>query len=99
MILAEYPYVVVRFACTHCPHLGQMRLTRLAEKYGVDISMQTLMNNVAWSCPHPRPGSWHRRPGKYQMRCGIFLPDFDNGKLPPDMPPVRLRLVKPDAAE
>ncbi|MDF2813431.1 MAG: hypothetical protein K0S56_4462 [Microvirga sp.] len=66
---------------------------------GADISLHTLMNNVAWSCPHPRPGSWHRRPGKYQMRCGIFLPDLDDGKPPPDMPPVRLRLVKPDAAE
>jgi hypothetical protein len=32
MILAEHPYVAVRFACTHCPRVGQMRLARLAEK-------------------------------------------------------------------
>lgn len=99
MILAEYPYVVVRFACTICRRRGQMRLARAAEKYGADIGMLALMNNVAWSCPLPRRGSEHAKAQKYGARCGIYLPDIGEGGPPPDMPPVALRIVKPDAAE
>ncbi|MDF2620762.1 MAG: hypothetical protein K0S00_3421 [Xanthobacteraceae bacterium] len=99
MRLVEYPYVLVRFSCTMCRRRGQMRLVRLAEKYGADTSMLTVLNNVAWSCSLPRKGSEHRKPQKYGARCGIFLPDLGGSGPPPDMPPVGLRLVKPDAAE
>ena len=32
MRLREYPYVVVRFACRHCPRLGRYRVAMLAER-------------------------------------------------------------------
>lgn len=102
MLLIDYPYVLVRFSCTMCRRRGQMRLARLAEKYGANITMDAVLHNVAWSCPLPRPGSEHAKPQKYAPRCGIYLPDIEGRPRPPDMPPtepVPLRLVKPDAAE
>lgn len=98
--IVYYPYVVVRFSCSSCRRRGRMRLARLAEKYGADISISDLLNNIAWSCPLPRPGCGHRKPQKYAARCGIYLPDLESGsRPPPDMPPIGLRLVKSDAAE
>ncbi|MDF2618604.1 MAG: hypothetical protein K0S00_1263 [Xanthobacteraceae bacterium] len=99
MLLVEYPYVIVRFGCTLCRRRGQMRLARLAEKYGADTSMLTVLNNVAWSCPLPRRGSEHAKPQKYAARCGAFFPDLEGGGPPPDIPPVALRVIKSDAAE
>lgn len=98
--LVDYPYVVVRISCSYCRRRGRVRLARLAEKYGADITIEELLNNVAWSCPLPRVGAWHRKPQKYAARCGIYLPDLVTGAgPPPDLPPVGLRLVKTDAAE
>lgn len=97
--LVDYPYVVVRFACTYCRRRGRMRLARLADKYGADISIEALLNDVAWSCPLPRPGRDHRKPQKYAARCGIYLPDIESSPRPPDVPFEGLRLVKSDAAE
>jgi len=98
--LVDYPYVVVRISCSHCRRRGRVRLARLAEKYGADVTIVDLLNNVAWSCPLPRLGTDHRKPQKYGARCGIYLPDLVTGAgPPPDLPPVGLRLVKTDAAE
>lgn len=98
--LVDYPYVVVRFSCSYCRRRGRVRLARLAEKYGADITIVDLLDNVAWSCPLPRLGANHRKPQKYAARCGIYLPDLvTGGGPPPDLPPAGLRLVKPEAAE
>lgn len=98
--LVDYPYVIVRFSCSYCRRRGKARLARLAERYGADITLEDLLNNVAWTCPLPRPGRDHRKPQKYAARCGIYLPDLMmTGGPPPDLPPAGLRLVIPDAAE
>ena len=91
--LLDYPFVLVRFACVLCSRRGQARLARLAERHGAEITLEELLDRVAWTCPYPRP-----RPGqklrKYQPFCGIMLPDLQGpGRPPPDLPRRALHVV------
>jgi hypothetical protein len=54
MRLRDYPYVVVRFACRHCPRIGRYRVAVLAERYGADVDMEDLLEAVSASCGNPR---------------------------------------------
>ena len=89
MRLSEYPYVVVRIACSKCPRSGQYRLARLAERYGAEIGLVELLNAVAADCPKRKAKSLD----VYNI-CGAFYPDRRDPK-PPDMPAgaTRLRIV------
>lgn len=92
--LATYPFVVVRLACHVCKRDGAYRLARLAEKFGANMSMEDLLERVAFDCPWRRhPGARH--PGKYEAKCGAYFRDLDGPPRPPDLPPamVALRLV------
>ena len=93
--LVDYPYILVRFDCSICHRRGQARLARLAEKHGAEITLEDLLDRVAYPCPYPRL----RRPRKYQVGCGIKLPDIEGGSpRPPDRPGPILKLVaKKDA--
>jgi hypothetical protein len=87
--LANYPYVLVRFACWHCPRRGQARLATLAEKHGAACDLEALLDRVAFTCSYPRqPPDGRRKFRKYQPRCGIYLPDIEASQPPPpDEPP------------
>jgi hypothetical protein len=77
MRLRDYPYVVVRFACRHCPRLGRYRVAVLAERYGADIEMEDLLEAVSASCG--------TRASKRAHACGAYFPDLPPEK-PPDLP-------------
>lgn len=105
--LANYPYVVVRFACWYCKRKGQARLATLAEKHGAACGLEELLDRIAFTCPYPRHplrGRTKFRP--YQPHCGIYFPDMETTEPPPpDEPPPatsrRPRLVvnnEPDQA-
>lgn len=101
MSLADYPYVVVRVECGLCGRRGRYRLARLAERYGADIALEDLLDQIAGRrCPYPRP--WRvRRVPKLSAVCHILLPDIVHGPRPPDLPGSRLRLAvsnRPDDA-
>ena len=44
--LALYPFVVVRIGCRQCSRKGAYRLTRLAAKFGPEITLRDLTNQV-----------------------------------------------------
>ena len=77
MRLRDYPYVIVRFACRHCPRLGRYRVAVLAERYGADVDMEDVLEAVSSSC--------RGRTGERGMNCGACFPDLPPEK-PPDLP-------------
>jgi hypothetical protein len=90
MRLRDYPYVIVRFACRHCPRLGRYRVAVLAERYGADVDMEDVLEAVSSSCRGRSRG-----PG---MICGAYFPDLPPEK-PPDLPPAllpreRLKIIR-----
>jgi len=92
--LVDYPWVVVRIACPTCGRHGR---TRLAEKYGAEITLDDLLDRIAWTCPYPRhpPAGQKRR--KLHVYSGVWLPDLVHLiPPPPHLPSPRLRLVLRD---
>ena len=90
MRLRDYPYVIVRFACRHCPRLGRYRVAVLAERYGADIEMEDLLEAVSASCG--------TRTSVRAHACGAYFPDLPPEK-PPDLPRAllpreRLKLIR-----
>ena len=87
--LREYPYIVVRFACRECPRIGRYRLAVLAERFGADADLETVLEAISASCPR-QLGS---HPGR---QCQAYYPDLPPTQ-PPDLPadlrPQRLRLI------
>jgi hypothetical protein len=82
-------HVIVRLDCTMYSRAGSYRLTRMADKYGAQIEMSSLLEYLAGGCKYWRP----RHPGI--ARCGALFPDLD-WPWQPDIPlaAVRLRVVK-----
>ncbi len=95
MKLVEYPWVVVRLRCRYCNRCGQYRLARLASKFGAEISLDDLLDRLAFDCPWRRDPA-DRHPGKYDVKCGAYFPDLDGAPPPSDIPPgaVGLRLIQ-----
>src|SRR4051794_10352134 len=85
--LSDYPWIVVRVGCDLCNRSGEYKLARLAAKFGSEIPLGELLDQVAFDCPwRRRPGA--RPPGKYNVKCGAYFPDFDRPPpVPPDVPP------------
>jgi hypothetical protein len=87
--LREYPYIVVRFACRECPRIGRYRLAVLAERFGADADLATVLEAISASCPRQRES----HPGR---GCRAYYPDLPPTQ-PPDLPadlrPQRLRLI------
>ena len=79
MWLSSYPYVIVRVACSRCPRHGSYRLARLADRYGAEAGMHTVLTMLSADCKLAERG----RPGI--DRCGAFFPDL-GGARPPDQP-------------
>jgi hypothetical protein len=90
MRLRDYPYIVVRFSCRHCPRIGRYRVAVLAERYGADIEMGDLLEEVSASC--------RARVSERALACGAYFPDLPPEK-PPDLPRAllpreRLKLIR-----
>jgi hypothetical protein len=90
MRLRDYPYVVVRVACRHCPRRGRYRVAVLAERYGADSAIEDVLKAVSSSC--------RARTGERGMTCGAYFPDLPPEK-PPDLPPAllpreRLKIIR-----
>ena len=83
MRLSQYPYVEVRVSCRLCPRRGRYRLARLAERFGAEADLEHVLAVLSSGCRYQVP---ERRVRKYEMRCGVGLPDLDYGNLPPDVP-------------
>ena len=68
---------------------GSYRLAHMADKYGAQIEMSSLLESLAGDRKYWRP----RHPD--MARCGALFPDLD-WPWQPDIPPaaVRLRIVK-----
>jgi len=90
--LWEYPFVVVRIACRVCNRQGRYRLARLAHRFGCDITLDQLVDELSRDCPLRDPKV--RRKATIGEGCGAHLPDL-GGTLPPDLPPSpgRVRVI------
>src|SRR3954447_14319170 len=66
--LRDYPFVVVRFACRECPRIGRYRLAVLAERFGADADLATVLEAISASCPRQRES----HPGR---GCRAYYPD------------------------
>ena len=86
--LAAYPYVILRLACRYCSRAGAYRLVRLAEKFGSDAKTEEVVRRLAADCPH-----WKHN-GRWPEGCGVYLPDLDPPRRPPDERRRKLRVVK-----
>ena len=83
-----YPYIVVRFSCRHCPRIGRYRVAVLAERYGADIEMDDLLEEVSASC--------RARVSERALACGAYFPDCAAGKAATRalLPRERLKLIR-----
>ena len=90
--LSEFPWIVVRVGCDLCRRQGEYKLARLAAKFGSEITLGELLDEVAFDCPWRRR-SGQRRPGKYNVKCGAYFPDLDRPPVPPDLPPAKRKLI------
>ena len=99
MRLSSYPYVVVRIACTKCARAGAYRLARLADRYGAEAAMNSVLTMLSADCKLAE----QRRPGI--DRCGAYFPDLSSNtpqRLPDDFLPrkrPRLKLIDPDGPD
>ena len=82
--MGDYPYVVIRFRCHVCERGGDARLATLAAKYGSYALVVYLLRLFIRRCPWD-PHNPARKPQKYGMRCGGYIPDLNSGR-PPDLP-------------
>lgn len=92
--LWQFPYVIVRVDCPLCKRQGSYRLARLAQLHGAEITLDELMDALAYGCPWRDP--LRRPPRKYQAKCGARFTDLWKGSpRPPDLPPALsgLRLI------
>ena len=93
---SEYPYVIVRIACSRCSRKGQYRLVRLAERYGAEARLTDVLAKLSANCPHADTA---QHQGIHD-RCGALYRDLTH-PTPPDVPPAApgLRVVGGLAAE
>jgi hypothetical protein len=91
--LLDFPWVIVRVDCPLCPHRkGQYRLVRLAEKFGADIQLCDLIDQIAIDCPR-KSLQWKRSPNEYAPRCKARFTDLEAvSRPPPDLPPTMRKL-------
>jgi hypothetical protein len=90
--LSDFPWVFVRVGCNLCNRKGEYRLARLAAKYGPEISLDDLIDRIAYDCPwrrHPK----QRSAGTYDPACGAHYLDLNRPTRPPDLPPSKRKLI------
>jgi len=82
--------VVVRVGCEACKRYGSYRLARLAAKYGAEISLDELMENLTQDCV--RRGDRRKR-SRNDPDCYACFIDLERPPRPPDLPP-RLQTLR-----
>lgn len=87
MRLSDYPYVVVRLGCQVCKRRGQYRLARLAFKYGPEITLDELIDEMTKDC------GWRNDRSPKKNGCRARFIDIDGNGGPPDLPRTPLKLV------
>ena len=94
--LSDYPFIIVRIACSRCSRKGRYRLARLAERFGADARLTDVLAKLSASCPHADTA----RHQSVHERGGAIYPDLKD-PTPPDVPPTAsgLRVVGGRAAE
>lgn len=97
--LVRYPWVVMRLRCHVCARNADVRLAALAARYGHRVPVRLVLHAFMAGCPWT-PFTELRKPQKYGMRCGAYLPDL-NTKPPPDLAPsmTGLSLIDGDKAD
>jgi hypothetical protein len=66
--LADYPFDMVRLACSKCSRRGQYRKATLVGRYNADTNMVDLRLTLAAGCPKVAAG-------KVMDLCGVYYPD------------------------
>lgn len=84
-LLADWPWVVIRFRCHYCAREADARLAACAARYGHRVPVFLLLRRFIAGCPWD-PHSDLRKPQKYGMKCGAYCPDLGRTS-PPDLPP------------
>lgn len=83
--LLDFPWVVVRFRCHFCKRSKDARLAGLARDFGEHTTLGLLLSEFVRRCRWD-PQDPARKPQKYGMKCGAYMPDI--GRVgPPDLPP------------
>ncbi len=83
--LGEYPYVVLRLRCHVCERWRDCRVAILSWEFHPEERVGEMLRLFRRRCPWD-PSNPARKPQKYGMRCGAYLPDLNSGR-PPDLPP------------
>ncbi|MFC5391603.1 hypothetical protein [Bosea vestrisii] len=98
-VLREYPWILLRFRCHYCERVGDERLADCVAQFGTKAPIGRLLRAFIAACPWD-PHSGTRKPQKYGMKCGAYMPDI--GRVgPPDLPPALLewRLIEGGKAD
>ena len=77
--LSNYPYVILRLACTTCDRKGRYRIVRLASAFGPEATIERVVGAISADCP------WRVDPRKYGG-CGCYALDLMAPRRPPDLP-------------
>jgi hypothetical protein len=78
--LRTFPYVRVRVACKTCVRKRAYRLASLAARFGADIPLSALLDELVWDCEARNP----RHP--YRKQCTAYFVDLRPPQPPPDDP-------------
>jgi hypothetical protein len=92
--LCDWPWVVIRFRCSHCDRGRDVRLATCAAKFGANITIGELEAIFQGNCPRAPEFRW-KKPAKYSWKCTGYVDDIGSSR-PPDLPNqvVPLRLVE-----
>jgi hypothetical protein len=69
VLLRDYPFEMVRLACTRCARRGQYRKSTLLARFGPNYGLVSMRFDLAAGCPSiPAPSIYEH--------CGVFYPDL-----------------------
>jgi hypothetical protein len=69
VLLRDYPFDVVRLACTKCERRGQYRKSTLIERFGPNYGLVSMRLDLAKGCPKIVENS-------INDLCGVMYPDL-----------------------
>jgi hypothetical protein len=69
VLLRDYPFEMVRLACTHCERRGQYRKSTLLARFGPDYGLVSKRLELAVGCPRIPVPSIHEH-------CRVIYPDL-----------------------
>jgi hypothetical protein len=69
VLLRDYPFEMVRLACTRCGRRGQYRKSTLLARFGPDYGLVSMRFDLAEGCPRIPAPSIHEH-------CGVCYPDL-----------------------